>query len=102
VAALPRIDDGIDRGQPFEIELDGTRVAAYPGETIAGVAFAAGKYVLRTSARRGAPRGVYCAMGICHECRMIVDGQPNVRSCLTMATPGCRVQTQSGLGGTRT
>jgi len=38
------------------------------------------------------------AMGLCHECMMVVDGAPNTRACQTMATPGCRVQIQEGLG----
>ena len=97
-----RIEAGIDRGHPFEIELDGARVTAYAGETIAAVALAARKYMLRTSARRGAPRGIYCGMGICYECRMVVDGEPNVRTCVTLAKPGCRVETQVGCGAALT
>jgi hypothetical protein len=34
-------------------------------------------------------------MGICYECRMIVNGIPNVRTCMTPATPGCRITTQN-------
>lgn len=93
-----RIDDGIDRGQPFEIELDGIRVTAYSGETVATVALVSGRTALRTTPVKGLPRGVFCAVGICHECRMIVDGQPNTRACLTPARPGLHAQTQSGLG----
>jgi len=93
-----RFDQGIDRGQPFEIVLDGVPVTAYPGETVAAVALAARRYALRFSARGHAPRGVFCGMGICQECRMVVNGEPNVRTCLTLATPGCRVAIQDGFG----
>ena len=43
------------------------------------------------------PRGVYCAMGRCTDCMMIVDGEPNVRTCITPVRDGMRVQVQHGL-----
>ena len=46
----------------------------------------------------GEPRGVFCGMGVCFECRMIVDGRPNVRTCMTPAHPGCRVERQADSG----
>ncbi|RMF89000.1 MAG: (2Fe-2S)-binding protein [Nitrospinota bacterium] len=93
-----RMPEGIDRGTPFEIEVDGERIIAYPGETIAAALLAAGKYVLRYTPKRHDPRGIFCGMGVCHDCRMIVNGQPNTRTCMTLAEPGCRVQRQEGLG----
>ena len=47
---------------------------------------------------RGAPRGVFCAIGVCHDCRMIVDGEVNVRTCLLPARAGMIVETQQGFG----
>ncbi|RMF84439.1 MAG: (2Fe-2S)-binding protein, partial [Nitrospinota bacterium] len=48
--------------------------------------------------KRHDPRGIFCGMGVCHDCRMIVNGHPNTRTCITLAEPGCRVQRQEGLG----
>ena len=67
---------------------------ARPGQTIAEVLLAAGIRTFRYS-RSGFPRGPFCTMGVCFECRMIVDGQPNVRTCMTPAVPGCRVERQA-------
>ena len=78
----------------FEIEVNGRKIPAYRGQTIAEAILANRKRVLRTT-QNNAPRGVYCAMGICYECRMIVDGVPNVRTCMTLATPGCKVNSQA-------
>ena len=83
--------DGRDR---FEIEVNGKKIPAYRGQTIAEAILASGIRVLRTT-QNNAPRGIYCAMGICYECRMIVNGVPNVRTCMTPATPGSRVTTQT-------
>jgi len=87
---------GIARGEAFTLSVDGERVAAYPGETIAAALLAAGRRALRWTAGRGEPRGVYCAMGVCGECVMVVDGESGVRTCVTPATPGMTVQSQDG------
>jgi len=87
---------GIARGEAFDLRVDGETVRAYPGETIAAALMAAGRRVLRHTAGRGEPRGVYCAMGVCGECVMVVDGEPGVRACVTPAAPGMIVQRQHG------
>jgi hypothetical protein len=93
-----RIAAGVERGAPFTFTVDGQRVEAYPGETVAGAMLAAGRRLARRTAWRDAPRGPFCLMGVCHDCRMIVDGAPNVRTCLVPARPGMRVETQQGFG----
>ena len=86
------------RGRRFDIEVDGRKVLAYEGETIAAVLLAAGIRVSRLTPKKHEPRGVYCGIGICHECVMVVNGVPDIRICQTLATPGCKVATQRGLG----
>ena len=92
-----RIQIGTNRGRRFEIEVDGQKLFAYEGETIAAALLAAGIRVSRLTPKKHEPRGVYCGIGICHECVMVVDGVPNIRTCQTLATPGCKVTTQEGL-----
>ncbi len=93
-----RVRAGVERGKCFEIEVDGERILAYEGETIAAVLLAAGKRACRNTKKKE-PRGIYCGIGICFECRMIVDGKPNTRVCQTLATPNCKTQTQFDLQG---
>jgi ferredoxin len=69
-------------------------VPAFPGETVAGALIAAGRYVLRYTAKAGSPRGVFCGIGYCHDCRMTIDGVPNTRACLAAARPHLRVSTE--------
>ena len=83
----------MDSNDKFEIEVDGKTFLAYSGQTIAEVLLANGLKNLRMT-RKQASRGVYCGMGICYECRMVVNGIPNVRTCMTLATPGSRITTQ--------
>jgi len=89
-----RVYRGVERGQPFEIEVDGEKIVAYEGETIGAVLLAAGRRTLRFTNKLEQPRGLYCGIGLCQECRMTVDGIPNTQVCQTLATPGCRVETQ--------
>ena len=87
---------GVARGEAFALAVDGERVPAHHGETLAAALLAAGRRALRLTAGRGEPRGVYCAMGVCGECVMVVDGEPGVRTCVTLASPGMTVHTQHG------
>ena len=43
----------------------------------------------------GAPRAPLCAMGVCHECRVVVDDRPGVRSCLMLVREGLRVDLET-------
>jgi len=78
--------------------VDGRAVTAAAGQTIAAALLAAGHRIARRTTRRGEPRGVFCGIGVCHDCRMVVDGQPNVRTCLTAVRAGMAVATQEGFG----
>lgn len=93
-----RIIEGTARGALFRFTVDGEPVEACPGETIATALLAAGRRIARRTAHRGAPRGVFCAIGVCHDCRMVVDGEANVRTCLVPARVGMIVETQRGFG----
>ena len=92
-----RIFKGVKRGQPFEIEVDGEKITAYEGETIGAVLLAAGLRTLRYTNKLEQPRGLYCGIGLCQECRMIINGIPNTQACQTLAEPGCRVETQKNI-----
>ncbi|HTY94834.1 MAG TPA: (2Fe-2S)-binding protein [Steroidobacteraceae bacterium] len=93
-----RAEKGVVRGRQFEIEVDGRKIPAYEGETIGAALTAAGVRTLRRTAKHHHPRGMYCGIGLCYECAMVINGVPNTRVCQTLATPGCRVETQDGLG----
>jgi predicted molibdopterin-dependent oxidoreductase YjgC len=78
--------------------LDGKNMTGYEGEPVAAALKAAGVMVHRYTARQHKPRGVFCAIGRCTDCVMIVDGKPNVRTCITPLREGMCVQTQYGVG----
>jgi aerobic-type carbon monoxide dehydrogenase small subunit (CoxS/CutS family) len=67
------------------------------GESIAAALKAAGVTTHRYTSKRHEPRGIFCAIGRCTDCVMVVDGKPNVRTCMTLLREGMSVRTQHGL-----
>ena len=86
----------VARGEPIEVHVDGRPLGAFTGETVAAALMAAGVRVFRTTARERSPRGLYCGMGVCYDCLVVVDGRSNTRACMTTLRPGMRIQTQDG------
>lgn len=82
-----RVDlDGVTRpADSFEITFEGRPLTAFPGETIAAAMIAAELYDFRDS--KGERRGLFCGMGVCGECQVLVDGRSR-RACLEKAEPG--------------
>ena len=77
--------------------LDGRRAPAFAGETVAAVLIAdEGLRARRTSG--GSARGIYCGMGVCFDCLVVVDGVPNTRACITLVADGMRIERQDGPG----
>jgi sarcosine oxidase subunit alpha len=87
-----------ERGPKIEFAFDGRRLTGYDGETIAAALHAAGVRALRTSIRKGRPRGFFCAIGRCSSCLMTVDGVPNIMTCVTPLRAGMDVRSQTTKG----
>ncbi|HEX6355838.1 (2Fe-2S)-binding protein [Actinophytocola sp.] len=77
---------------------DGKEIVAAPGQSIGAALIAAGYRSWRTTRHAGAPRGVFCGIGICFDCLVVVNGRPNQRACLTEADAGDEVTPQEGTG----
>jgi predicted molibdopterin-dependent oxidoreductase YjgC len=80
---------------------DGELVTAISGQTVAAALLDQGIRVLRTTRIGGKPRGIFCGIGICFDCLVIIDGLPNQRACLTEIREGMEVETQNGAGGNK-
>ena len=93
-----RIDSGITRGKEIEVHIDDHAVRAYEGESIGAVLEAIGMRQVRRAPQYKDPRGLYCAMGLCHGCLVTVDGQPNIRACMTLVQSGQKITLQDGFG----
>ncbi len=85
------------KGSRVVFTYDGVEMEGYEGEPIAMALKAAGVEVHRFTAKRHEPRGIFCAIGRCTDCVMVVDGKPNVRTCMTPLVAGMDVRTQDGV-----
>lgn len=89
-------------GATARVTVDGRELIALAGEPLAASLLAHGIVGMRTMPGSDAPRGLFCGVGRCSDCLMTVDGELNVRICVTPARDGMRVETQRGLGAWET
>jgi predicted molibdopterin-dependent oxidoreductase YjgC len=82
-----------DTASTVTIFVDGTKVTARAGDSVAAALLAAGLRAFRSTAVSGAPRGPFCMMGACFDCMVTVDGQRNVQACLVRVADGMKVET---------
>ncbi|MCH3915535.1 MAG: (2Fe-2S)-binding protein [Acidaminococcaceae bacterium] len=80
------------------IIFNGKPMKAEKGEMILAALHAENQIVNRYTAKRHEPRGIYCGIGQCTDCMMVVNGIPNVRTCITPVEDGMTVEIQEGLG----
>lgn len=99
---LPFRDDPIQPSEPtpVTITVDGDQLSGVAGQSIAGVILASGRLGFRRTSAHDKPRGVFCGIGVCFDCLVVVDGIEDVRACQRRAKDGDVVTTQHhGLPG---
>ncbi len=81
----------IERKEKISIKVNGKSVDAYIGETLLAALIASGYKQLRRSPVLNERRGGLCGMGVCFECLVTVDGEKNVRACMTDVRQGMEI-----------
>ena len=77
------------------ITFEGAEFTARHGESLAAALIAGGVRHFRET-RSGACRGIFCGMGVCQECLVEIDGQPNQRACMTKVVAPISVKRSVG------
>jgi len=72
--------------------VNGVSVEMPAGSMVSAAILKLGISAFRRSAT-GEPRGPLCGMGICFECRVVIDGESHCRSCQTVCKDGMEVRT---------
>jgi aerobic-type carbon monoxide dehydrogenase small subunit (CoxS/CutS family) len=80
----------------IEFTFDGEKITAITGQSVAAAMLAANQRALRKTRFNNNERGVFCGIGVCFDCLVVIDGITNQRACLIEARPGMKVQTQVG------
>lgn len=86
-----------EKGEKIKFLFDGKEVEGYEGEPIAEALRANGLMVHRYTKKHHKPRGIFCAIGRCTDCVMVVNGVANTRTCITPLKEGMTVETQYGV-----
>ena len=86
----------VQRGREIRFTFDDEVITARQGESIAAALLAGGRRTIRRTARTGAPRGLFCAMGVCFDCSVTIAGGSAVRACLEPVAEGMIVTSEPG------
>ena len=86
--------DTKEKGKKVTITFEDREIEAYKGEPIAAALLASGVKVFRRTRKRENPRGPFCGIGLCTDCVMKVNGEPNVRTCITPVKDGMVIEKQ--------
>ncbi len=84
------------KGRRVLFQFDGKVLEGFEGEPVAAALRAQGIIVHRYTSKNDEPRGIFCAIGRCTDCVMVVDGKRNTRTCITPLKEGMKVETQRG------
>jgi D-hydroxyproline dehydrogenase subunit gamma len=86
------MSEGASAREIVTIWINGNAWSVPSGSVVSAAMLAAGE-PCRTSIT-GEPRTALCGMGICFECRAVVDGVTQLRTCQLICRGGMRVDTQ--------
>jgi len=74
---------------------NGNSISCQKGQSIAAALIAADNRELRTTRFGNEPRSIFCGIGVCYDCVVVVNGVANQRSCLIEATDEMNVESTS-------
>ena len=83
----------IQSEKSVRIEVDGQGLDAFEGECLATALAVSGILALRRSPGLDQPRGMFCLMGVCQECVVLVDDEA-LPACMESVRQGMRVSLQ--------
>ena len=88
-----RYSNNFEHSSQISFEFEGKILNAYPGDSVAAALTSYGIMDLRETAS-GESRGIFCGMGVCHECLVDIDGEQNKRACMTKLKNGMKINRQ--------
>lgn len=91
---LPFLDLGGSR-KLVSVSFGGQPYALPDGANLAAALLSVGILTFRTSAISATPRGPFCMMGACYDCRVSIGGE-TVQACMTPVSAGMIVELADG------
>jgi aerobic-type carbon monoxide dehydrogenase small subunit (CoxS/CutS family) len=81
--------------QKITFTFNGQDVSCESGQSIAAALIANGNRELRSTRFGDKPRSIFCGIGVCFDCVVVIDGVANQRSCVIAAKQGMKVESAS-------
>ena len=78
----------------ISLHIDGQPLRVKAGSSVAAALRIAGGIGIARTSVSGEKRAPFCGMGVCQECRVLVDGRRRL-ACQTTCADGMRVETSS-------
>lgn len=78
----------------IDFTFNGASYTAVAGQTIAAALIDSGVQILRNTRFNNEPRSIFCGIGVCFDCLVIVDEIGNQRACLIEVIPEMRIESQ--------
>lgn len=88
------LNDKQNQRSVVNLTINGTWVTAPQGQTVWAAMALAGETTTRLSPVTLKARSAYCAMGVCFECMVDINGMPNQQACLFEVKEGMHVRSQ--------
>ena len=82
------------KGREIPFTFNGIELKGQEGDTIAAALIANGVKYFRITKKNKEKRGLFCGIGQCTACCVIVDGVPNIKSCITKLEASQNIKTQ--------
>lgn len=82
----------LDESNYVSFTFNGKEYTGLENESLAAALLANDVRTLRHHEESGSPRGIYCNIGHCYECRVSIDGKQGERACLTPLKAGMDVE----------
>lgn len=78
-------------------KFDGKDIPFNDGESIAAALLRNGEWNFRESRKSKQPRSLFCGIGHCYDCMVVVDENINQRACLLEAREDLTIKYQRGV-----
>lgn len=78
-------------------KFEGEAIAFNEGESIAAALLRAGIWQFRESRKSQQPRSLFCGIGHCYDCMVVINENINQRACLLEARESLVIKRQRGV-----
>ncbi|WP_375748547.1 (2Fe-2S)-binding protein [Vibrio sp. HN007] len=85
---------GTAKSKDIDVVINGNRYQVPEGISVWSALALFELTTTRLAPVTGEARSAYCAMGVCFECLVEIDGMPNQRACSTKVQKGMRINRQ--------